>query len=285
VTCSPVSSLGGGTRHRRARNMREGPTTTQRRATRGTTRVWPCQAGWPQVESTDGTRLRRGSPTPHAHRFDKPTSVCPSLAIRSPRLRSTSPLKNVATTGALCGTSLRCAGCLGGWACCGSSWTRSRRPAGRRLPPCAPLAPPKTRHTSGAETGDRLVGGQDRRPQGLHRLVDGLPRRPRARTQGEVLEARPMPRIVSRCQRGRKKPGGPRLAPSWAGANWSAAARASSNPRRGMRTSSEAFAWVVISKECSQTEATAQPVEQTKRVECVFRSKVGSWPLYVMSWR
>jgi hypothetical protein len=94
-----------------------------------------------------------------------------------------------------------------------------------------------------------------------------------------------MPRIVSRCQRGRKKPGGPRLAPSWAGANWSAAARASSNPRRGMRTSSEAFAWVVISKECSQTEATAQPVEQTKRVECVFRSKVGSWPLYVMSWR
>jgi len=26
-----------------------------------------------------------------------------------------------------------------------------------------------------------------------------------------------MPRIVSGCQRGRKKPGGPRLAPSWAG--------------------------------------------------------------------
>src|SRR5262245_22886128 len=51
------------------------------------------------------------------------------------------------------------------------------------------------------------MGGQDRRPHGLHRLGDGLPRRPRAQTQGEVLEARPMPRIVSGCQRGRKKLG------------------------------------------------------------------------------
>src|SRR5262249_29423379 len=159
VTCSPVSSLQGGARYRRATHVGEGPKTTQRRATRGATRVWPCQAGWLQVESTDGTRLRRGSTTPHGHRFDKTTRSCPSLAIRSPRLRATSPLKHAATTGALCGTSPRCAGCLGSWSCCGSSRTRSRRPAGRRLPTCTPLAPPKTRHTSGADIGDRLVGG------------------------------------------------------------------------------------------------------------------------------
>jgi len=114
--------------------------------------------------------------------------------------------------------------------CCGSSWTHSRRPVGRRLPPCTPLAPPKTRHTSGAETGDRLVGGQDRRPQGLHRLVDGLPRHPRAPTQGEVLEARPMPRLVSGCQRGRKNREVPGLPPAGQEASWSAAAREGSTP-------------------------------------------------------
>jgi hypothetical protein len=79
--------------------------------------------------------------------------------------------------------------------------------AGRRLPPCTPLVPPKTRHTSGADTGERLVGGQDGRPQGLHRLVDGLHHRPRVQTKGEVLEARPRPRSVSGFERGSNKQG------------------------------------------------------------------------------
>jgi hypothetical protein len=54
--------------HRRATTVGAGPKTTQRLATRGATRVWSCQAGWPQVASTDGTRLRRGSPTTPANR-------------------------------------------------------------------------------------------------------------------------------------------------------------------------------------------------------------------------
>jgi hypothetical protein len=72
----------------------------------------------------------------------------------------------------------------------------------------APLWPlPKPGIRVGQILGRGLWGRQDRRPQGLHRLVDGLHRRPRAHTRGEVLEARPMPRRVSSCERGIKKQG------------------------------------------------------------------------------
>jgi hypothetical protein len=156
----------------------------------------------------------------HAHRFDKTTRSCPSLAIRSPRLRST-PLKNVATTGALCGTSLRCAGCLGGWSCCGSSWTRSRRPAGRRLPPCTPLAPPKTRHTSGAETGDRLVGepGQETPGPAPSRRLSAPP--PASaydrRGAGGQDDAAHSPRLPARDKKIGKSPAYPQLGSRQAG--------------------------------------------------------------------
>ena len=45
-------------------------------------------------------------------------------------------------------------------------WGRPHDDPGRRLPPCTPLAPPKPRHTSGAETGERLVAEPGRATPG-----------------------------------------------------------------------------------------------------------------------
>jgi hypothetical protein len=45
-------------------------------------------------------------------------------------------------------------------------WGRPHDDPGRRLPPCTPLAPPKPRHTSGADTGERRVAEPGRATPG-----------------------------------------------------------------------------------------------------------------------